>query len=49
MTESSWGVREELSANSSAGCLVVVAVKKEMGKGRGKFWGRVRAQAEIRL
>ena len=42
-------MREELSGNSSARCLGGVAVKKEMGKGRGKFWGRVRAQAEIRL
>lgn len=42
-------VREELSENLGDRCLVVAAVKREMGKGKGKFWGRMRAQAMNRL
>lgn len=38
------GAGEELSEHIGDGCLVVAAVKKEMGKGKRKFW--VRAQAE---
>lgn len=40
------GVREEPSENGNR-CLI--SVKKEMGKGKRKFWERMRAQAANRL